>query len=59
MVRMAPTIASTFSAAKVRQYCQRYFSVERMVADYVALYQTLVAQDSPVGKSSSRITMVA
>ena len=42
----AGELPGRFSAANVRQYCQQYFSVERMVADYVALYQELVGEDS-------------
>jgi glycosyltransferase involved in cell wall biosynthesis len=59
MVQRANEIASTFSPANVRQYCQQYFSVDRMVANYVALYQGLADEDSPLGKSSSQITLVA
>ncbi len=59
MVKCAPNVASTFSAANVRQYCQQYFSVDRMVANYVELYQDLANEDSPMGKSTQPITMVA
>ena len=59
MVRSAKDIAGAFGAANVRQYCQQYFSVERMVADYVALYQRIAADDSPLHKSTDQITMVA
>jgi glycosyltransferase involved in cell wall biosynthesis len=59
MVQRAPEIASTFSAPNVRQYCQQYFSVDRMVANYLALYHGLAEEESPLGKSSSQITMVA
>jgi glycosyltransferase involved in cell wall biosynthesis len=45
--------------ANIRQYCQQYFSVERMVADYLKLYQELMAEGSPVGKAASTIPMVA
>ncbi len=30
-----------------------------MVADYVALYQRMVAEDGPLHKSTGQITMVA
>jgi len=40
----------TFKAATIRQYCQRYFSVDRMVADYLALYTELVEGSGPVTK---------
>ena len=59
MVQRAPDIAKTFNAASVRQYCQQYFSVDRMVANYVSLYQDLVNEENPLSKSSSQITMVA
>jgi len=59
MVQCVPNVASTFSAANVRQYCQQYFSVDRMVANYVELYQDLANEDSPLGKSTQPITMVA
>ena len=59
MVQRVPEVASTFSAANVRQYCQQYFSVDRMVANYIELYQDLASEESPVGKSTEPITMVA
>ena len=59
MVRRVPEVASTFSAANIRQYCQQYFSVDRMVANHVSLYQDLVNEENPLSKSSSQITMVA
>ena len=58
MVRCAKDIGA-FSASNVRQYCQQYFSVERMVADYVALYQRVASEDNPLHKSTDQITMVA
>jgi glycosyltransferase involved in cell wall biosynthesis len=59
MVRRAPEVQSSFSAANIRQYCQQYFSVDRMVANYLELYQDLANEESPVGKSTEPITMVA
>jgi glycosyltransferase involved in cell wall biosynthesis len=59
MAQRVRELPGTFSAANVRQYCQQYFSVERMVADYVALYQRTVGESSPLQKSNSPITMVA
>jgi len=59
MAQRVRELPGTFSAANVRQYCQQYFSVERMVADYVALYQGMVGESSPLQKSNSPITMVA
>ena len=40
----------TIKAANIRQNCQRYFSVDRMVADYLALYTELVEGSGPVTK---------
>ncbi len=59
MAQRASHIVGEFSAASVRQYTQQYFSVERMVADYVELYQSLVDEENPLGKSPAQITMVA
>ena len=59
MARRVRDLPGTFSPSNVRQYCQQYFSVERMVADYVALYQRIIDEDSPLQQSTSRITMVA
>jgi len=59
MVRRAKSLAGAFSPANVRQYCRQYFSVERMVSDYIAIYQELVDEGNPLGKSTSGITMVA
>jgi len=59
MAQRAGTLPGMFKPANVRQYCQQYFSVERMVADYLAMYQELMAEDSLVGKTTSRIPMVA
>jgi glycosyltransferase involved in cell wall biosynthesis len=59
MVQRARALPGAFSPANVRQYCRQYFSVERMVADYLKLYQELVVEESPVGKSTSVLPMVA
>jgi glycosyltransferase involved in cell wall biosynthesis len=59
MIRCAKDIGGEFSAANVRQYCRQYFSVDRMVADYVELYQRLAAEDRPLHQSPDQITMVA
>jgi glycosyltransferase involved in cell wall biosynthesis len=45
--------------ANVRQYCQQFFSLERMVADYLKLYQELMAEGSPLSTSASTMPMVA
>jgi glycosyltransferase involved in cell wall biosynthesis len=39
----------------VRQYCEQYFSLGRMVSDYIALYQELVGEVSPVGTSRPNV----
>ena len=59
MAQRAGALPGAFSAANVRQFCRHYFSLERMVADYLQLYQELVAEDNPVGKSTSVLPMVA
>lgn len=48
-----------FTPSNVRQYCQQYFSLDRMVAEYSALYQELVAEDNPLGKTTSELPMIA
>ena len=47
-----------FKPANVRQYCQQYFSVDRMVADYIALYQELV-QEQHLSETASILPAVA
>jgi glycosyltransferase involved in cell wall biosynthesis len=59
MVQRARETPGKFKGANVRQYCQQYFSVERMVADYVELYQALANEENPLGESPAQITMVA
>jgi len=59
MAQRASTLAGTFNSTTVRQYCQQYFSVERMVADYAALYQELVAEDGVLGNVTSALPIVA
>jgi glycosyltransferase involved in cell wall biosynthesis len=59
MVQRARTLSGTFSPANVRQYCRQYFSLERMVADYLALYQELAEGENPLGKTASEVPMVA
>lgn len=58
MVSCAKALPGQFSPANVRQYCQQYFSAERMVADYLALYQDMVARTG-VMKTTSAFPMVA
>jgi glycosyltransferase involved in cell wall biosynthesis len=59
MVQRAVTLPGRFSSSNVRQYCQQYFSADRMVADYVALYQELAEEDSPVGKTAISLPLTA
>lgn len=55
MAERAQNSLSRIRPQKVRQYCQRYFSLNRMVTDYIALYQELAGEDSPLGSSSSSL----
>jgi len=59
MVARVQHLPGKLAPANVRQYCQQYFSVERMVAEYLALYQELMTEESPVGQAVDRIPMVA
>ncbi len=59
MAQQARQLPGGFNPAAVRQYCQQYFSVERMVADYVALYQELVAEDRLLDVGESAMPVVA
>jgi len=59
MAQRVRELPGPFMPANVRQYCQQYFSLDRMVAEYVALYQQLVDEDSPVGKTTSELPMIA
>jgi glycosyltransferase involved in cell wall biosynthesis len=59
MVQRVRDLPGLFTPPNVRQYCQQSFSVERMVADYLALYQALVDEDSPLAKTTSELPMIA
>jgi len=59
MAQRARELPRPFTAANVRQYCQQYFSLERMVADYLALYQELVEEGNPLAKTTSELPMIA
>lgn len=59
MIQRAASLPGVFKPANVRQYCRQYFSVDGMVADYVALYQELVTDESALAKTTARIPMVA
>ena len=50
MVQRAPRSRARLAPANVRQYCQQYFSVDRMVANYLALYQDLADEEKSVGQ---------
>jgi glycosyltransferase involved in cell wall biosynthesis len=59
MAERLRTSLGNFKASTVRQYCQQNFSVDRMVADYLALYEELVGENTPVGKATNIIPMIA
>ena len=59
MAQRARQLPGPFTPANVRQYCQQYFSLDRMVAEYLALYQELVDEESPIGKAASELPMIA
>ncbi len=59
LVACARNSMSIFKARTVRQYCQQYFSVDRMVADYLALYSELIGESRPVGRTTSIVPLVA
>jgi glycosyltransferase involved in cell wall biosynthesis len=49
MAERGPRSLGKIKPATVREYCQRYFSLDRMVSDYLALYQELTEAVSPIG----------
>ncbi len=59
MAQQSRNLRATFKPAAVRQYCQQYFSVERMVGDYTALYDEVASEDAPLGKATTTVPMVA
>jgi glycosyltransferase involved in cell wall biosynthesis len=59
MADRARNLSQEFQSSTVRQYCQQNFSVDRMVADYLALYEELVGESSPVGRSSGIVPLMA
>jgi glycosyltransferase involved in cell wall biosynthesis len=59
MAQRAHDLPGPFTPNNVRQYCQQYFSLDRMVADYLALYQEIVDEDNPLGKTASELPMIA
>jgi hypothetical protein len=40
---------STIKPQAVRSYASQYFSVDRMVQDYIGLYEEMIGEVSPVG----------
>lgn len=59
MALRAATSLSSLNPSTIRRYCQQYFSVERMVADYIALYQELTGEATVLRKGTGTIPMVA
>lgn len=54
MASRATQSLPAIKAQTVRDYCQQYFSLERMVSDYLGLYQQLVGDASPRGTTRLR-----
>jgi len=59
IAQRARDLPGTFQPATVRQYCQQYFSVDRMVADYLSLYEHVIGEGSGLARATSPISMVA
>ena len=59
MAKRAQNLPGRFKPVRVRQYCRQYFSLERMVADYLGLYQEVIGEEGTLGKTASPIPMVA
>lgn len=59
MAQRVQALPGRFTPTNVRQYCQQYFSLDRMVAEYLALYQEIADEDSPLGKAVSELPMIA
>jgi glycosyltransferase involved in cell wall biosynthesis len=57
--RARAALPGQFNPLSVRQYCQRYFSLERMVADYLGLYQEMVGDEGALDKTTNTLPMVA
>lgn len=49
MAERAVNSISKIKPQTVREYARQFFSLERMVSDYLELYEELVGQESPVG----------
>ena len=59
MSKAARRLPGRFKPAEVRQYCQCHFSVERMVADYLALYRELAGAEAPLSQTTAVVPMIA
>ncbi|MGC2109132.1 MAG: glycosyltransferase family 4 protein [Candidatus Korobacteraceae bacterium] len=59
MAQRAASLSGSLNPRMVRQYCQQYFSVDRMVADYIELYQELAGDDPFLGKTTTTLPIVA
>ncbi len=59
MAQRARNLPGTYNASTVRQYCQQFFSVQRMAADYIALYQELAADEGMLSNATSALPIVA
>ena len=59
MAERAAVVPETFNPRTVRHYCQQHFSVDRMVADYITLYQELAGEDPFLGKTTTTLPIVA
>lgn len=59
MVERVKALPAGLTCSNIRQCCQQYFSVDRMVADYAALFQRLHDEENPLHQPTGQITMVA
>jgi glycosyltransferase involved in cell wall biosynthesis len=59
MAQRARALPGQFKPTSVRQYCRKYFSLERMVTDYLELYQEMFAEEHALGKTTNILPMVA
>ncbi len=59
MAQRARALPGEFAAATVRQYCQQYFSAEKMAAGYVNLYQELTGQQELLADTATIIPTAA
>ncbi|MGB8771447.1 MAG: glycosyltransferase family 4 protein [Candidatus Korobacteraceae bacterium] len=58
MAVRACNLPGEFDPVSLRQYCQRYFSLERMVAEYLGLYQEMM-NHAMLPKIPSSVPLVA